>query len=82
MIQRHGMVSLAASKIKRTYVKNAMPDGTQSSYRFATYFLPAVCRADDHPHFLNLVTKLADTLRNTIFVDQVCCSVHLHEAHA
>lgn len=26
---------------------------------------------DDHPHFLSLARKLADALRNTIFVDQV-----------
>ncbi|TCD64911.1 hypothetical protein EIP91_003447 [Steccherinum ochraceum] len=50
--QRYGTVTLAAGKIKRTYVKTAMPD-------------------DDHPHFISIATKLAETLRNTIFVDQV-----------
>ena len=29
---------------------------------------------DDHPHFLSLAKKLADALRNTIFVDQVVYS--------
>ncbi|KAK7690659.1 hypothetical protein QCA50_005758 [Cerrena zonata] len=55
IVQRRGQVTTVGGKVRRSYVKSALPD-------------------DDHPHFLSLARKLADALRNTIFVDQVVYS--------
>ena len=69
MVQRYGQVSSMAGKIQRKYVKKAFPEGECSSKRLISP--PQFHPLDDHPHFLEYAAELANSLRHTIFVDQV-----------
>jgi hypothetical protein len=59
---------MTAGKIKRTYVKKAMPEGMFNHDDEEIAHNPT---SDEHPHFLTYAADLADALRHTIFVDQV-----------
>jgi len=70
MVQRYGQVSSMAGKIQRKYVKKAFPEGGCSFSK--RLICSSHCHSlDDHPHFLEYAAKLANSLRHTIFVDQV-----------
>ncbi|KAF8656263.1 hypothetical protein AX16_002699 [Volvariella volvacea WC 439] len=68
MLRRHGQIVTSADRVKRIYVRKAVPEGMHCSTR---YLLSNYLSSDDHCHFLRYATELAAVLRNVIFVDQV-----------
>jgi telomerase reverse transcriptase len=74
MMQRYGQINSSLGRIRRRYVKKALPEGTHF-LRLINQYSQVTKLLDDHPHFLRYATDLATVLRNTIFVDQVCVSI-------
>jgi len=70
MTQKYGKVSMSLGRIKKTYVKKAVPEGQDLRVPHEL-LLNMSLFADDHPHFLRHAIDLANVLRNNIFVDQV-----------
>jgi hypothetical protein len=71
VVQRYGQVNSTAGKIQRKYVKKAVPEGDLTLIYLKQMVVTDFRSTDDHPHFLEYATELANALRHTIFVDQV-----------
>lgn len=71
-MQKYGEIRKSADKVKRTYVRKALPEGQPRMNALGSEHLFECRSTDDHPHFLHHAANLASVLRNIIFVDQVC----------
>ncbi|THH05865.1 hypothetical protein EW145_g4492 [Phellinidium pouzarii] len=74
MIQKYGQILPTAGKIKRTYMREAMPERAlfYTSYIIMKFKADIMSKCtDEHPHFLTHAAQLAALLRHAIFVDQV-----------